>query len=276
MLFKKEKSWIRFYSLELGVADVFPIIPAYQLKRDWMQRNDPPDPDNGDMHTKRCPGITKLVSTGYVVRAPADFIITTDGSNNATFKWAEAKRFNTESPGNERYIGFHNQHQTEPTLDDPTKSLKVAVKIDTPWRVKASNDLLLLQIPVAYNNEARFTAAHGVLDPAYGHVVNIQLYWHVLDGETLIKAGTPLAHYIPLKRENSIRDIELIVNDASLDDKELEKAFNYVTSCTFLPKDSLKSRLQRTILVMNKYKHTTSRRNTLWNLIKNLILRLLK
>jgi hypothetical protein len=273
MLFKKEKSWLRFYSMEIGVADVFPIIPANKLKREWMQRNDPPDPDNGDMHTKNCPGIIKLVSMGYVVRAPADFIIKTDADNNTTFRWSEARRFNTEDPENKRYIGFHNQHQTEPTLDDPTKSLKVAVKIDTPWRVKASDDIVLLQVPIAYNNESRFTAAHGVLDPKYGHVVNVQLYWHVLEGETLIKAGTPLVQYIPVPRNFGINNIELTVDDATHSDRELEQAFNYINSCTFLPTDNLKSRLQRTVAVMTKYKH---RRKTLWTSLLSSISQLLK
>ena len=273
MLFKKENSWLRFYSLEPGVAEVWPIIPAHKLKRAWMQRNDPPDPDNGNMHTKNCPGITKLVSMGYVLRAPADFIIKTDKDNNTTFNWSEATRFNTEDPNNPRYIGFHNQHQTEPTLDDPTKTLKVAVKVDTPWRVKASDDILLLQVPVSYNNEPRFTAAHGILDPRFAHVVNVQLYWHVMDGETLIKAGTPLCHYIPVQRDFGIQNIDLIVDDANEDDKILEKAFNYSNQAIFLQHDNLKSRLQRTSSVMTKYKH---RRNTLWTSLKKSVTQWLK
>ena len=274
-MFKKEKSWVRFYSMEPGVAEVFPIIPAHKLKRSWMQRNDPPDPDNGSMHTKNCPGITKLVSMGYVVCAPADFTIRTDANNNTTFEWSEARRFNTEDGDNKRYIGYHNQHQTEITLDDPKKSLKVAVKVDTPWRVKASDDILLLQVPIAYNNEARFTAAHGILDPRYGHVVNAQLYWHVLEGETLIKAGTPLMHYIPVQRNFNISNIDLIVDDATQDDKELEKAFNYSNDSIFLKHDSPRVRLEhRTMAVMTKYKH--NRRNTLWTSISNSISQLLK
>jgi len=272
MMFK-EKSWLRFYSMEPGVAEVFPVIPAHKLKRDWMQRSDPPDPDNGNMHTKNCPGITKLVSMGYILRAPADFIIKTSADNTTTFQWTEARRFNTEDPENKRYVGFHNQHQTEPTLDDPNKTLKVAVKIDTPWRVKASDDILLLQTPVSYNNESRFTAAHGILDPRYGHVVNVQLYWHVLEGETLIKAGTPLAQYIPVHRNFGINNINLLVDDATHDDKELEKAFNYMNSCIFLPTDNLKSRLQRTMSIMTKYKH---RRKTLWTSLLKSISQLLK
>jgi len=268
----KEKPWIRFYSLEPGVPEVVPIIPAHKVKREWMQRNDPPDPENGNMHTKNCPGITKLVSMGYILRAPADFEIKTDGSK-IDFIAGEAMRFNTEGgPGSERYVGSHNQHQTAPTLDDPTKSLSVAVKIDTPWRLKASDDVLLLQLPIPYNNEARFTAAQGILDPRHAHVVNVQLYWHVLNGTTIVKAGTPLCQYIPVPRSFGISNIDLICDDANEDDKLLEKAFNYANR-SVVHDDTLKSRLKRTNSVMNKYKH---RRKTLWTTLQSLILRLLK
>ena len=45
-----------------------------------------------------------------------------------------------------------------------------------------------------------FAAAHGILDPMQSHEINLQLFWNVLEGETLIRAGTPLAQYIPIKR----------------------------------------------------------------------------
>lgn len=263
-----KKSWLRFYSLEPGVPEVMPIVPAHKVKREWMKE----PTREATRQTKNCPGIAKIVSTGYILRAPADFSIKTDG-NKVDFIAGEAMRFNTEgTPGkSERYVGSHSPEQTIPTIDDPNKTLSVAVKIDTPWRVKASDDILLLQLPVPYNNEARFTAAQGILDPRYAHVVNVQLYWHVLEGETLIKAGTPLCQYIPIPRNFGIKEIDLICDDATDDDKQLEKAFNYANNS--VEYDDIKSRLKRTISVMNKYKH---RRQTLWTTFQKSILQLLK
>ena len=81
-------------------------------------------------------------------------------------------------------------------------------------------------------------------------------------------------HYIPVQRNFNISNIDLIVDDATQDDKELEKAFNYSNDSIFLKHDSLKSRLKRTMAVMTKYKH--NRRNTLWTSISNSISQLLK
>jgi len=246
------KSWIRFYSMEPGVPEIFPIRPSSEIKRKWMEIQQDPDPDNGPMYTKNCPGIKKLVNTGWVITAPADFFILTNG-NGIDFRWREARKFNRGTPSWENYIGFHNQHQTELVLDDPSKTLKMAVKIDTPWRIAASDDMMLIQLPVTYNNESRFTAATGLFDPRFGHVVNIQLFWHVLEGETLIKAGTPLAQFIPVKRDFlNINNHDVTIDTATSDDILTEKKFNYATSCTFIPHDNIGSRLRRAVKSLTK------------------------
>jgi hypothetical protein len=249
---KKEKSWIRFYSMEPGVPEVFPVIPSSKLKRPWTLIDQPEDPDNGPMYTKNCPGIKKLMNTGWVMVAPADFIIMTNG-DKCTFKWQESRKFTRVSDGWSNYIGFHNQHQTEPILDNPETTLKSTVKMDTPWRVEASDDMVLLQMPVAYNNESRFTAATGIVDPRYSYVINVQLFWHVFEGETLIKAGTPLCQYIPVKRDfMNISTHDVTINTATEEDRQKELRFNYATNCTFLKADNIGSRIHRAIKALTK------------------------
>lgn len=249
---KKEKSWVRFYSMEPGVPEIFPIRPSSEIKRSWMDVQQEPDPDNGPMYTKNCPGIKKLVNSGWILTAPADFIIATNG-DKTTFRWRESRKFTRGTPGWENYVGFHNQHQTELTLDDPTKSLKTVVKLDTPWRIAASDDMLLLQIPISYNNESRFTAATGVFDPRFGHVVNVQLYWHVFEGETLIKAGTPLVQYLPIRRDYlNINNHDVVIDTATEQDLLTERKFNYATNCTFITHDNIGSRLRRAVKSLAK------------------------
>jgi len=268
MFFKKKKPHIRFYSVEPGVADVFPIIPAAKHKRDWMKKDYPTDLENGDMHAKNCPGIKMITSAGFILTAPADFIIKTDKDNKTMFHWSEATRF--KSGSDNVYVGFHTVDQTSPTIDDPNKSLSVAVKLDTPWRVEASDDIVLLQIPVTYNNESRFTAAHGILDPKYGYYLNVQLYWHVLEGETLIKAGTPLVQYIPIKRDMlNLLNYDVVVDTATTDDLKLDETFSYVMKSSFIQHDNLKSRLQRTAKIMNNY--NIRRRKSVWISLTNLL-----
>ena len=256
------KSWIRFYSLEPAVADIYPVIPAANLKRDWVQkeRKKSKCPFSGILSSANCPGITNIMSAGYVVTAPADFKVKTTG-DGVTFLWETPYLFKFNDDGSQRgYISKHDQAQTEPLLDDTNKALKEVVKVETPWRVKASDDVVLLQLPVNYNNESRFTAATGILDPRYGHVVNCQLFWHVLEGETFIKAGTPLVQYIPMSRKYlHLNTFETIVDAAGPLEWEVENSFDYANRCNIISEDSVRSRLNRVMQVFKKYKNKGAR-----------------
>ena len=252
----RKKSWIRFYSLEPAVTDLYPIKPASNHKRSWVQgeRKKSKCPVSGLISTANCPGIKNLMSSGYIVPAPADFKITTNG-DGISVNWEAPWLF--KMGGDKRsYIGKHDETQVEPLLDDPSKSLKTVVKIETPWRVKASDDIVLLQLPVNYNNEKRFTAATGLLDPRYGHVIHAQLFWHVLEGETHVKAGTPLIQYIPMQRkylQNS--NFETIIDSAGDVEWQMEESFEYANQSQFIAEDTVQNRLNRVMTVFNKYRN---------------------
>ncbi len=199
-------------------------------------------------------GIRKLITTGWVVTAPADFLIKTTG-DGLFFDWAEPIKFTKGTPGTANYISSHTRSQVEPLIDDASNTLKTVVKVETPWRLDASDDLIFLQIPISYNREARFTAAHGFLDPKYMHAVNVQLFWHVLEGETLIRAGTPLCQLIPIEKSTlSMSKFDVEIGKATEQDYNRERSFNFAANCAILGYDSLKSRLSRTSQVLNKYK----------------------
>ena len=250
---KESKPFIRFYSLDPGTATLFPIVKSASIGRNFLeqaQASDQPD----TLSSKNCPGIKKIVSSGWIVPAPADFSINTNG-DGISFDWGEPYRFSKITPGMDAYVNSHTRSQTEPLLDNSNTTLKTVVKIETPWRIEASDDTVLLLMPVTYNNESRFSAATGILDPKYGHVVNIQLFWKVLTGNTTIKAGTPLCQIIPISRKaltGSYYDVTIDV--ATANDTKKEQEFNYASNCAFLASDSLSSRLSRVITVLNKYK----------------------
>jgi hypothetical protein len=254
MLFKKSKPWIRFYSLEKGVADLYPIKPSSSFRRDWMRTTSTTD-DPEQTYTQNCPGIKLMTGAGYTLCAPADFSIHTNG-DGSSFQWQEPTKFSHEKDDNPSYVNHHNEVQTIPTLDNKQDTLHTVIKLDTPWRFECSDDIMLLQMPFTYNNESRFVAAHGVIDPRYAHVLNVQLYWKVLNGTTYVEAGTPLVQYIPVQRSwLNASGIDLDVTDATEKDIDVEKRFNYCMSSSFHRKDSLKSRLQRVRNILNKYKH---------------------
>lgn len=265
MFFKKDKSFVRFYSLVPGLKELYPIIPARELKRQWIQDNKTTSKcpvkkilgTNGQPHqghSANCPGINLLVDTGWVMCAPADFTITTFGRGK-DFNWKVPMMFDDNIP----WISSHPPSITECLLDRPETTLDSIVKLDTPWRIQASDDIILLQQHVPYNNQPNFTAASGIVDPKYSHEANVQLFWHVLEGEVTIKAGTPLIQYIPVSRkyfQNSFYDF--YVEDADEQDKYVEEAFNYAKGSSFLTNASLGDRISKTIKVtsLNKRRYS--------------------
>lgn len=245
---KEEKPSIRFFCLEPGVSDLYPITRSASIKRKWMTES-----TQEFVSSANCPGINKIVSSGWVMLAPADFIISTNG-DKVHFEWLEPYRFTKVTPGMDAYIASHSKEQTEIFLDDE-ETLKTVIKIETPWRVEGDDDILLLQMPVQYNNEDRFTAATGILDLRYAHLMNVQLFWKKLEGSTLVRAGTPLCQYIPVSRKAlSTSSYNVLIETANQQDQIKEHEFNYASKCVILKHDTLASRLTRTLAVLKKYR----------------------
>jgi hypothetical protein len=248
--FKKNKSWVRFYSLDPNVAIAYPVINTAEVDRDWnglgnTKRN---RPEQGKQTVLNCPAIKTITNTGYVLRAPADFIIKT-GAGPREISWETPFLFKRHSDkytfsNTDYYVSWHSPEQTEPLLPKevaPTNKEHhhSAIKVETPWRVKASDDILLLQIPVTYNNEDRFSAAIGIVDPKYMHAVSVQLFWHITEGETLVRAGTPLVQYVPISRSMLQKNnIEFIVDASSKAEEELEEAYTFVNHSRFPKADN--------------------------------------
>lgn len=257
-MFFNKKSWIRFYSLEPAVVDLFPVVPASSLHRTWREPEIKKKkcPFSGLVSSSNCPAITTFSSLGYVVVAPADFVITTNG-DGINFNWQTNCIF---TKGMNGYIANHDEEQTVPILDDPNNTLKTTIKIETPWRIKASDDVVLLQTPVHYMNESRFSVATGILDPKFAHVVHVQMFWKVLNGETIIKAGTPLAQYIPMSRRYlSPKNFDLIVDKAGQMEYDLEGSFQYANTANILKFDSIQNRINRVTKVLNAYRNKNNK-----------------
>jgi hypothetical protein len=248
---KKQKPFIRFYSVEPGVVELFPIVQSSTIKRKFTSI----PTVEGELSVKTCPGIRKIISTGWIVTAPADFIIK-PSEDGLRFDWLEPWRFGTSAPTlkGPSYIADHGPDQVLPLIGDDPRTLKSVVKVQTPWRVETSDDILLLQLPVTYNNEYRFSSATGFLDTRYGYNINVQLFWHAVDKEVLVKAGTPLCQFIPISRKHlSTNAYDVIVEDATDLDIKKEKAFVYASNCVILKHDKLSSRLDRAMKILTNY-----------------------
>lgn len=247
----KKTPWVRFYSLERYVKDLYPVIPTSSIKRNWntdeVKKN--VCPLSGKQSSSNCPGIKQYSRMGWTLVAPADFVITTNGDGQ-TFKWEVPHLFN----GNNSYISEHIPEQTIPIMDRPGDTLKTVIKVETPWRIRASDDVVLLQSHVHWNNEYRFTSATGILDPRYALQANVQLFWHVLEGDVCVKAGTPLVQYIPIPRKNIEKSwYDMIIDHADETDRYVEQSFMYANSSNILRYDSVQERIRRAMTVLSNY-----------------------
>lgn len=203
-IFDRKKK-LEFINEIPGVASLMPIIEARYIKHSWVGkahqhfssiRKDPNWKNSKMLHTARCPGIFTLQRHGWILRTWQDIVITTNGSDY-DLTWRSASNIGGDA------VGIHPSEQFADYFDEwPDNTLKTVIKINTGWRCVVPKGYYLMEIPVAYSGENRFTAVPGYFSREAGPAaMNVQLLWHVKNGETLIKAGTPISQYILVPKE---------------------------------------------------------------------------
>jgi hypothetical protein len=204
-----------FESLLPGLEVYMPIIPAKELKRAWVEsaRADFMErKKNGinEGHIARCPGIFDINRTGWVLRSWLDIEIETNGDLD-TFFWHTPASQKEMCPMADDAVSWHSQDELFKFQKNfPSNTLKSIIKIKTPWRMLIPKGYNVLMMPVPYSDESRFTVLPGTF---YAGVAacNVQMLWHVTNGKTVIKAGTPLAQYILIPEnqpEATVRSVE--------------------------------------------------------------------
>ena len=263
-MFRKKKPKARFFSLLSAVHTLHPITKADKLDRTWtkaerddyrdrlsrcpvgkiLENNTPQYPNS----IGRCPAINSIMRTGYIVYAPADFKVHTNGDGHTILF--------TTTPFNPPSSDYVVLHETEVTkwLMDSTKDKTVdqVVKINTTWRVQADDDVVFLQTKVPFVNETRFSAVSGILDPRTAYEVNVQLFWHVMEGDVTVKAGTPLCCYVPMSRR-MLEDLDMSIDVATPTDYRLEEEFVFTAYNQFPENVNVSQRQIKTNKILRKY-----------------------
>jgi len=190
-----------------GVAELMPIIPASQYKHPWVgrlaedlkkQRSRPDYGMQQEIHTAKCPGIFGVVQNGWILRTWQDITIETNGDGN-TCSWTSA--INQDNLIGVNAIGFHPAGQLTDFLENWDGALRQVVKFQTGWSCKVPKGYFLMEMPVAYSDDDRFEVLPGMHHVGGYTELNPQTKWKVKSGKTLIKAGTPIAQYMLVKRE---------------------------------------------------------------------------
>lgn len=173
----------------------------------------------------KCPAINSIMHSGFVVHAPADFTVYTNGDGK-TIQHHHDGFFPSDKRGS-KYIETHGPEHSE-WLKDSTKdsTISTILKIHTMWRVIANPDIVFLVLKVPYTKESRFSAVTGILDPRFSPECNVQLWWHVKSDEVVVKAGTPLAMYLPISRK--LLEYNASIGSATDDELRLEDEMTYM------------------------------------------------
>jgi hypothetical protein len=232
---------IEFFSTVHGLADACPIIPAKEYTSKWMSsaRQDyitEMKKNSGKFnHIYQCPGIFDMFNHGYIIPMWHDVIIKTDGDSK-NFAWMLPSGDIQDLMGEVNIIGKHVPGLADLIPKRPW-SLDAIIKLNTPWQIVAPKGVKFIMLPIAYPDTFEFEATVGILDPGVSSEVNVQMWWNLKKGEHLIKAGTPLAHLIPLSEEK----FELVCRDMTEHDKLWMKKRLFFNNFTFkLKRNSIK------------------------------------
>lgn len=207
-----KKPQVEFVTLIPEVMQIMPITPARDIKFDWVKEaladykklKTEADGKEKLTHISRCPGILGISNQGWIQRSWQDIVIKTNG-DGSTYKWKTPLNQLTTDLDHKwqwDYVSHHPEHLFSQYNKLNKNTLKTIIKVQSPWMAYIPKGYVLMSMPIPYPDNHIFTAAIGLLDGDYGpNFLNVQMFWHELNGETVIPAGTPLCQYILLKKE---------------------------------------------------------------------------
>ena len=197
----KEEDKIEWWTVLEGLENVIPIQTAGHFIPNWWQKTphwQSAEIEEGNktnnIHNKgtvrRCPAIPEFMGMGFVVPLWCD--VEVNIYENGEFSWhTPAKEFHFDTHGSTQFADWVPRH-AKPTI---------ILKPSCPWRVKTPPGISLLQLPMFYEFNPNFTVAPGVIWGDIHHEINQQMLFHKI-GKIKIQRGTPLAQYIPVRRED--------------------------------------------------------------------------
>jgi hypothetical protein len=207
----KKKPKITFWADNEIISKVYPLVPSNKFIPEWYRKL--PQFTDKSNTVKRCPGIMKYLTHGYIVRTWLDVTIHTDVKHN------NIKIEYTEDFRNIGRKNVFNYFQTSPpitlmnegTFGDPNpfpdNTFKRILKWQLGWHAQAPKGFDIWFAPLQYHFNPNFTATIGMMDSRITEQLNIQVLWHPTESEVYIPAGTPLVQLIPVRREEIDHEI---------------------------------------------------------------------
>ena len=188
---QREKPKIHWWSVIDGVDKVTPILPAKEFIPDWWKKVERFINKNHDQKgtVRNCPSFPEYINQGFVVPLWCDLHIEIKHDG---YEWhTPDKMFSFSSHGDEQFRDYLPQHMKDNT--------SMVLKPACPWRVKTPPGWSVWQLPMTYHYNPLFETLPGIIWSDIHHEINQQMLMKQY-GEFVIKRGTPLAMYVPYKR----------------------------------------------------------------------------
>jgi hypothetical protein len=206
--FKKTSSpEVKIWSMMPGLEAIEPPVPMKECIPDWF-KNMPKDVPGAEMlhpgTAKRCPSFIDFFNQGYVIKLWCDLYVDIDDSGNFKIKVPE-NSYLFETHPNDQFLNY---------IPDK-KTYSLIIKGVCPWRIETPPGYSVLQLPIFYDFNKDFTVLPGTIWTDIHHEINQQIAFYK-PGEYLIKRGTPLAVYIPFKREKITYTISMLTEEIML------------------------------------------------------------
>jgi len=192
------KKTIEFYTDIKGLEEFAPVQPGNNFIPTWFKECPAkvhPTHDITEFGTvKTCPAMMDWFSLGFVIPMWCDTILRYDKKDN---KWSwntPSKKYTWDVHDRAQFLN----HAPSWVGDE----IGMTFKAICPWYAKTPPGYSLIQQPMFYHFNRSYTVLPGILDTDFHHELNQQVMFHTNEKkEITIKRGTPLARYIPIKRE---------------------------------------------------------------------------
>jgi hypothetical protein len=166
--------------------------PTVKTTRSWDKLN------FGNM--KICPSFSDYFTKGYIVTMWTDSVLYFNSESNEWAWTTSDSKFSWSTHSKEQYLDYVDHKFLN-------KNSFFIFKIRLPWNIFTTKGYSLYQLPTFFHFNEDFSVVPGVRDTDVYHEMNIQLLIHTDKKEIFIPRGTPLAQYIPFKREKTNYDV---------------------------------------------------------------------
>lgn len=205
-LFKRRKTTLVAKTAKHGLVDLFPIVRAKDFQPTWTREfpttyeESQTCPVKSSLTNRRstlssCHGVRNMLDKGLLIRAWEDMSVVVYPDGGASFVGAGSSNSGAE---------VHDKRQMPDSFGN-----KVVIKLKSPWSFFCDETEFVF-LPAIYHNTLRSQGVAdimGVLDFKYNSSTHVFIIAEprAEPYEIFIKAGTPIAHLIPL----SSNDVEI-------------------------------------------------------------------